>query len=369
MLTYEYIIYIVITVLLHIGVLYLMKRKRTKYPLYGRHVVVTGGSQGIGLWAAIYSAQLGAHVTIIARNVDALKKAKILIEENCKEPNKEPFQKINYKSFDLSTSSYQDTCNMLDAVENEITTPDGSPVPIYMLVNCAGMAICGTIEDTSAEDAHKMMDLNYFGTYYPTRHCLTKMKKRKQGIIVITASQAALMGIYGYGAYGASKFALRGLAETIAMEATHCGVSVTLALPADTDTPGFAEEEKTKPKETKIISGSGGLAKPKDVAIQIIDDALNKRFFSVSGVESWLLTFLCSGMAPWNGFILNLVIVLTIAPLKIVGKLIQWNFKRIVRNCAAEENKDIGNDMKTKETNSGAVRPKRRQYVEETSDK
>lgn len=52
---------------------------------------------------------------------------------------------------------------------------------------------------------------------------------------------------------------------------------VTLALPADTDTPGFAEEEKSKPKETKIISGSGGLAKPEDVAIQIINDALVTR--------------------------------------------------------------------------------------------
>lgn len=72
-----------------------------------------------------------------------------------------------------------------------------------------------------------MMDLNYFGTYYPTRHCLAKMKKAKEGTIVITASQAALMGIYGYGAYGAAKFALRGLAETIAMEASHCGVSVS----------------------------------------------------------------------------------------------------------------------------------------------
>lgn len=51
-------------------------------------------------------------------------------------------------------------------------------------------------------------------------------------------------------------------------------LKVTLALPADTDTPGFAEEEKTKPKETKIISGSGGLANPKDVAIQILNDAM-----------------------------------------------------------------------------------------------
>lgn len=72
MLTYEYIIYIVITVLLHIGVLYFLKRTSNKIPLHLRHVVVTGGSSGIGLWTAIYAARLGAHVTIIARNVEAL---------------------------------------------------------------------------------------------------------------------------------------------------------------------------------------------------------------------------------------------------------------------------------------------------------
>lgn len=85
----------------------------------------------------------------------------------------------------------------------------------------------GTIEETSIEDAHRMMECNYFGTYYPTRHCLAKMKKRREGVIVITSSQAALMGIYGYGAYGATKFALRGLAEAIAMEASHRNVSVS----------------------------------------------------------------------------------------------------------------------------------------------
>jgi 3-dehydrosphinganine reductase len=82
------------------------------------------------------------------------------------------------------------------------------------------------------------MDVNYFGTFYPTRYVLPKMKAAGDGIIVITASQGALMGIYGYGAYAASKFALRGLAETIAMESKSKGVSVTLALPTDTDTPG-----------------------------------------------------------------------------------------------------------------------------------
>lgn len=74
-------------------------------------------------------------------------------------------------------------------------------------------------------------------------------------------------------------------------------------------------------------------------------------------------------MAPWGGFLLNAVIVIIIAPLKIVGLLIQWNFKRIVRNCAAAEQKERIDEARAdrlkkreellKSENSGSVRPKR----------
>lgn len=175
-------------------------------------------------------------------------------------------QKFQAKSLDISTN-YETVSNTLAECENSFG-------PIYMLVNCAAMAICGVFEEVSVEDSKKLMDINYFGTYYCTRYVLPKMKAAGKGIIVITASQAALFGIYGYGAYTASKFALRGMAETIAMESRLFGVSVTLALPADTKTPGFDNEEKTKPLETKIISGSGGLAQPDVVARCIVADAL-----------------------------------------------------------------------------------------------
>lgn len=93
--------------------------------------------------------------------------------------------------------------------------------------------ICGTVEEMSVDDAKKMMDVNYYATFYPTRYVLAKMKQAKEGIITITGSQLSLLGIYGMGAYTASKFALKGLAECIAMETAHKGVTVTLAMPAD----------------------------------------------------------------------------------------------------------------------------------------
>lgn len=234
-------------------------------------------------------------------------------------------QKINYKSLDL-VQDYETIAAAFEELEEQVGD-------IYMLVNCAGMAICGTVEEMAPEDVKFMMDLNYFGTYFPIKYVLPKMKANKDGIIVLTSSQAGLLGIYGYGAYAATKFALRGLAETIAMETKHLGITVTLALPADCDTPGFANEEKSKPIETKIISGSGGLAQPEDVARKIFKDALKGDFFSIMGLESWILSILCVGMSPWKNPLLCMLQFYLMGPLRLLGLVIQWNFSRIVRKC------------------------------------
>lgn len=320
----EIILTILGIILVH-GLIFYWVSRKPRANIRGKHVVVTGGSSGIGLWAAIECVRLGADVTIVARNVKLLEKAKEqLVSEKVRED-----QKIEYRSIDLAKS--------YDGVEKGLQEIEASGGPVYMLVNCAGMAICGTIEDTSVEDAKLMMDVNYFATYYPTRYFLPKMKAAKGGIIVITASQAALVGLYGYGAYAASKFALRGLAETVAMEAKHCGVNVTLALPADTDTPGFERENESKPIETRIISGSGGLAKPQDVGKRIVHDALKGTFFSILGLESWILSTLCVGMSPWKEPVLCVLQFYLLGPLRLIGLVIQWNFHRIIRNCAKEK--------------------------------
>lgn len=316
--------------LVHGLVFYLVSRK-PRANIRGKHVVVTGGSSGIGLWAAVECVRLGANVTILARNLEILAKAK---EQLLKYKIRDD-QKIEYRSVDLSK------CHETTAIEETFTEAESVSGRIFMLINCAGMAICGTVEDTSAKDAKMLMDLNYFGTFFPTRFVLPRMKQAKEGIIVITASQAALLGLYGYGAYAASKFALRGLAETVAMEAKHYGISVTLALPADTDTPGFEKENHSKPVETKIISGSGGLFKPEDVGRKIVHDALKGTFFSVLGVESWVLSTLCVGMSPWKGPILCILQFYLLGPLRLVGLLIQWNFHRIIKKCAKEREQQL----------------------------
>lgn len=185
-------------------------------------MVVTGGSSGIGFWIAVNCVKLGAHVTVLARNVQKLEEAVEKIKVHRVNDN----QLIQFRSVDLS-KSYDTVENVLAALETEVA-------PIYWLCNCAGGAICGRVDEVSAEDAIYLMNINYYAVYYPTRFVLRKLREIGDGIITITGSQASLVGIYGLGPYAAAKFALRGLAETIAMEVSNTKISVTLALPPDT---------------------------------------------------------------------------------------------------------------------------------------
>lgn len=99
-------------------------------------------------------------------------------------------------------------------------------------------------------------------------------KDCKEFHLIINRLYIYFSGIFGYSAYASTKFALRGLAETLAMEVAPYNISVTLNLPPDTDTPGFAVEELTKPLETKLISEGGGPMAPEIVAEQLMLDAL-----------------------------------------------------------------------------------------------
>lgn len=236
-------------------------RPSKKLSLKAKHVVITGGSSGIGKACAVLAAQKGAHVTIIARNIERLIEA----QEEIKKYVQSEDQLITKVSVDVI--HYEDMENNLSEIEEIVG-------PIFMLINCAGLAICGEIEDYTEQQIKSLIDVNFLGSMYAVKAIVPKFKKRREGIIVLTASQLALMGMYGMTAYAACKFALRGLAESLQMEVKNYNISVTLALPPDTDTPGLENENKTKPEVTKILCATAGLAKPEDVAEKLMEDAL-----------------------------------------------------------------------------------------------
>ena len=92
-------------------------------------------------------------------------------------------------------------------------------------------------------DVHeRTMQVNYFGSLYCVNAVLPYMTKAQKGQIVLVSSGAGLVGLYGYTPYSPSKFALRGLAESMRQELKDQGIRVSIVYPPDTDTPGWREE-------------------------------------------------------------------------------------------------------------------------------
>lgn len=293
--------------------------------LRNEHVMITGGSSGIGKCLALEFASRGANVSILARNMEKLTSAKHEIQEHIKFPT----QKVLSYSVDLS-KNYKD-------IEEVVARAESQLGPVTYLINCAGYAISARFDETQIEDYQNLLNVNYLGTVYVTRAALPRMKLNRKGHILFTSSQAGLLGVYGYTAYSASKFALRGLAESLQMEVKPYNIKVTLGFPPDTDTPGFAEEEKSKPLETKLISQTSGLISPESVANVLINDVLNGKFLSSVGLEGTILTTLCAGMAPVTSVSEFVTQVFAMGIFRFISPFILYNFNRIVQKCMKDK--------------------------------
>lgn len=148
---------------------------------------ITGGSSGIGKHVAIIAAKHGANVTIIARNVHKLEVARKEILNA--RANKDE-QTVEYLSLDVGTN--------YENVEKALTDLEKTMGPIYMLINCAGLAIPSKIEDLAVNSLHEMINVNFVGTYYCIKAVVPRMKAAGEGTIVITASLLSVLGTCAY---------------------------------------------------------------------------------------------------------------------------------------------------------------------------
>ncbi|XP_075389192.1 3-ketodihydrosphingosine reductase isoform X2 [Tenrec ecaudatus] len=294
--------------------------------LPGAHVVVTGGSSGIGKSIAIECYKQGAFITLVARNEDKLLQAKKEIEKHS----------INDKQVVLCISV--DVSQDYNQVENVIKQAQEKLGPVDMLVNCAGIAMAGKFEEVEVSAFERLMSVNYLGSVYPSRAVIATMKERCVGRIVFVSSQAGQLGLFGYTAYSPSKFALRGLAEALQMEVKPYNVYVTVAYPPDTDTPGFMEENKTKPLETKLISGTSSVCSPEQVAKQIVKDAMGN-FNSSIGSDGYMLSLLTCGMSPVTSITEGLQQVVTMGLFRTIALFYLGSFDSIVRRCMMQGKK------------------------------
>ncbi|TMW55940.1 hypothetical protein Poli38472_008588 [Pythium oligandrum] len=254
------------------------------FKVEGKHVFVTGGSSGLGLAIALKCAKLGAKISIVARSNEKLEAAKKEIEAVSKHP-------VFIQSTDVT--SEESVQKAIDAANKF----QGQPTDKVMC--CAGLASPGMFLEQEVSVFRKMMDLNYFGVVHTVRAALPAMIKAKnQGQIVIVASACSLLGFIGYTQYASSKYALRGLAESLRNELILYDIGVSIYYPGNIDSPGFEEENRYKPALTAEIEGSASLVKPDDVAQSLINGLSNGYFAITNDPIIFILRIISSGVAP-----------------------------------------------------------------------
>jgi len=134
-----------------------------------------------------------------------------------------------------------------------------------------------------------MMDVNYFGTVNVLKILLPEMQQRHSGTIVNISSVAGFIGVYGYSAYGASKYAVRGLTDVLRAELKPYNIQVSIVFPPDTQTPQLEYETQFKPFITKEVAGSAKLLSAKTVAAEILQQVERGKYVILPGSEGKLL--------------------------------------------------------------------------------
>ena len=299
------------------AVLFLPSRAAPKWlagatPGASAHVLVTGGSEGLGKELAALMASRGARVSIVARTAKKLDAAVAELAER-----------------KLSVRAVAGDVTSAESLKRAVTDAEAAHGPVTCVVCCAGGARTGLFSDVSADDFGKQMDLNYLGVVKTLKATLPGMVDRKAGTAVLVSSGLALCGYAGYSAYAPTKWAVRGLAETLRSELLPFDVAVHSVYPPNMDTPGFVEENRTKPKSTKAIEEGEPTHDPKAVAASIVA-SLDAGHFNVAcgdfGIG--LLARAANGLSVRTTLLLDVVALPVIA---VIGCVYRRMWDRIVR--------------------------------------
>jgi short-subunit dehydrogenase len=187
--------------------------------LDGACVLLTGASSGIGAALAPMLAGRGATVALVARRADRLEQ---VVAECCEHT-------AGSRAFPADLSDPERAA----AVALEVSDAMGG---VDCLVNNAAMPKRISARALTTSDLHEVMDLNFHAPVAMTLALLPGWLAAGRGAVVNVTSMGGRLGIPRESAYCASKFALCGWTETLAMELADTGISVQLLLPGPIDT-------------------------------------------------------------------------------------------------------------------------------------
>jgi short-subunit dehydrogenase len=188
--------------------------------MIGKVVIITGASSGIGRALAKEFFSRGARLSLGARRIDQLEELKTELYSP------------DILCVETDVAQEADCKRLIDLTIQKYGCID-------ILINNAGISMRALFKDMDLEVMRRLMNVNFYGTVYCTKFALPYLLDTK-GSLVGVISVAGHVGLPGRTAYSASKFAIRGLLDTIRIEHLHSGLHVLVAA------PGFTASEVRK---------------------------------------------------------------------------------------------------------------------------
>ena len=209
----------------------------------GKTVYITGAGGGMGLLASKMLAGLGAHIVTLDRTpTDAAL-------HEIESARRSPEQRVARYKVDVADREM--VIGTVGTAIAEAGAPD-------ILINMAGIGGAAHLIDMKFETFDRVIKINLYGTRNIVEAVLPSMLARGNGKIVLVGSMGGIIPVYGYTAYGSSKFAVVGLAQCLRYELKPRGISVACFCPGEVETPGLAAERKTLHPASAALKKIGG---------------------------------------------------------------------------------------------------------------
>lgn len=230
--------------------------KKTDFDLTGKDAIVTGGGSGIGRSISLKFAAHGCRVHILEKDIEKT-------EDICEIINSEGGVAISYK---CDVSNAQDV--------NKVVSKINSNHKVDVLVNNAGIAHVGSIENTTEEDLDRIYQVNIKGVFNCTRALIPLMKEAGHGVVLNMASIASVVGIQDRFAYSMSKGAVLTMTYSIAKDYLDYAIRCNCISPARVHTSfvddfikkNYPEEIEKKFKELSQSQPLGRMGEPEEIA-------------------------------------------------------------------------------------------------------
>ena len=217
-----------------------------------RVILITGASSGIGKCCAEYLAQQGCRVYGTSRRIESTNSER---------------QPSNTNLFQMIQMDVTDEASVKNGIDAIIARESR----IDVVVNNAGFAIIGSLEDTTIEEAKSQLETNFFGSLRVCHAVLPVMRRQRSGYIVSVSSIGGIIGLPFQSAYSASKFALEGAMEALRIELRPFGIHVVLIEPGD-----FKTEITTQRQKAEKSTGSSAYYSTFQKVLRIVESGERK---------------------------------------------------------------------------------------------